>query len=159
MFIFVAYKPDSVDNCMGCRVGSYSSDHTIKHMLTTDALVDEWAVHLLKDLDADTNEVGYYFWIFKDGIKVYDEWLPYWDSRELGYSDAWLDEATCQDIDELKQADTAEIKDIYDRASVLAESMKRDRQNLSTVKAQVEKKRSEAEAKEKTSSSVYPAAS
>jgi len=148
-FLIVAYKPDSVDYCRGCRMESYSADHAVTNMLTADALVDLWAVYLLKNLNLGCNESGYGFWIFKDGIKVFDEYQPYWDGVERGYDEAWYESVTYEQLAAQQQQDNAEIVALYEKALALAESMNKNAQDLAAAKAQADKEQAEAAAREK----------
>lgn len=73
MFTIVAYKPDSVDNCMGCRVASYSSGFISKSSLHKDELVKEWAEVLFLNTQLDYNESGYDVQIWQNSFLIWDE--------------------------------------------------------------------------------------
>jgi hypothetical protein len=79
MFLLIAYKPDSSDYCRGCHMASYSSDHEIHTHLNAETLVVHWAHYLQKNLDLDHSEAGYTFWVFKNGIKVWEGNYATWD--------------------------------------------------------------------------------
>lgn len=73
-YMFVAYKPNSSDYCMGCHMASYSSDFIFKNHLTREELIEEWALVLFKNATLDYNEEGYEFRIFNNGVNVYAEY-------------------------------------------------------------------------------------
>ena len=111
MYVFIAYKPDSTETSRGCRMGSYSSDHAV-HIVDRKGLVNIWAQYLQKNLNLDCQETEYEFWVFKDGVMVFEERCITWDDGT--YRDV-------NDTDEIIiEAEKAEINDVYKEASILA---------------------------------------
>lgn len=72
-YMFVTYKPTSDDFCMGCHMATYSSDYEISYELTEDALIERWGHFLFLNMNLDCNEVGYDFWVFRNGLPVPDD--------------------------------------------------------------------------------------
>ncbi len=102
-------------------MASYSSDHKVKNWLTVEALTEELAACLHRNMNLDCNEAGYRFWIFKNGVMVFNETYQTWDGAErYGYnSDTYYEHL--EELDQQEAVDAAEINGIMERAKALAQ--------------------------------------
>lgn len=80
MFLFIAYKPSSEYYCCGCHVASYKSNHEIYNWLNADGLINIWSKYL--NLNLGCGEDGYTFYVFKDGIQVWNGNYSTWDGYQ-----------------------------------------------------------------------------
>jgi hypothetical protein len=121
MFLFIAYKSDSQDYCRNCLMASYHGDFIVENHIDSEKLVEKWSELLYKNLNLGCNESGYKFYIFKNGIKVYDEYRATWDGAEIyGYNtDEYYEHLT--DLEEQESKDSLEISEIYTKAKELAD--------------------------------------
>jgi hypothetical protein len=112
-FILVAYKPNSNDYCRGCLMASYSGDFEVENHLTAEELTKKWATFINRNISLRINEAPYQFYIFKNGIKVWNEYYPSWDGEKIyGYDS--------DETDALANEDQKEINAIYNEAHALA---------------------------------------
>lgn len=145
-YLFIAQKPDSTDYCRGCRMASYSSDFFIENMLNREQLVKRWAEYIQKNMNLDCNETGYDFYVFKNGVKLFEEQYTRWDGAER-YEDQWCDEAELEEKD-----DMAEISEIFSEATALANKLqgdkitKQEKEKAEEIKKEAEKAKQERQA-------------
>lgn len=74
MYLLVAYKPDSDDYCKGCHMASYSSDFVRHNHLSREELIQKWGELIAKNKQLECNEAGYDFYIYEDGVEVWEEY-------------------------------------------------------------------------------------
>lgn len=67
MITILAYKPESVDICMGCQVGSYSSDFQWKSSPDYGVVAEFLAVITFNNMIRNINEDGYLVTVLFDG--------------------------------------------------------------------------------------------
>ena len=116
LYLFIAKKEDSVDYCRGCRVASYSADFQMQNWLTRDQLIADWGDYLHRNMNLDCNEAGYKFFVFRDGIKMFDDdnssGVTFDASEQYGYGSVEFDKN--YERLELEAADAnCEMTEIY----------------------------------------------
>lgn len=72
MFLFIAKKELSEDYCRGCLTELYPADVFLENWLSREQLIEKWSEYLLRNLNLRHSESGYNFFIFKNGVKVFD---------------------------------------------------------------------------------------
>ena len=133
MFIFVAHKSDSADYCMNCLMESYYGDFYEQSGLDADELTKLWADYLFKNLNLRCNETGYDFYIYKDGIKIWDQYHFSWYSSD----------------EDVAQENENEITAIFNNANELAKTKKAVEIAKTLTEKIVKKQKEEAIEKEK----------
>ncbi len=147
-YLFIALKPDSTDYCRGCRMASYSSDFHQQNHLKADELVELWSTYLHKNLNLDCNEAGYDFYIYKDGVQVWNETYSRWDGGErFGYN---ADEyyVRYDELEKQEQEDLAAINEIHGRAKEKAEQKQQAQKQAEAKKKADEQRAADEKAKE-----------
>jgi hypothetical protein len=132
-FTFVAYKEDSADYCRNCLMASYESHHVVSTMITEQELIKEWAKCLLMDSNARINERTHDYWIFKNGIKVWEGSSPSWDGEEqyeYNSDEYW---SNYNDLEDQKTKDETLINRLFVDATHLAEELE-EQQTLAKAK-------------------------
>lgn len=81
MYTFVAYKPNSVEYSMGCRMGGYDSDFVSLTHLNRDELILEWSNILCANSKLEYSEEGYKVQIWEDGDSIWDEMACWYDIK------------------------------------------------------------------------------
>ncbi len=82
MFLFMAQKESSSwYGPRGC-IEDYGSDFFMQNKVTHDGLIQLWAEYLHRNMNLQTDETGYYFSIFKNGIQVFGKDGVMWDADE-----------------------------------------------------------------------------
>lgn len=134
MFLFIAYKPNSSDYCKGCHMASYSSDFETKNMLNSQELTEFWSEYLFKNLNLECNEEGYSFYIYKDGIQVWNENYCRWDGGERFVYDSdeyWINYTK---LEEQEKEDNEEISGIWAKANELANKKQQSKKEAEQAK-------------------------
>lgn len=74
MYTLIAYRPNGDDYCMGCHMGSSSSEHSITYHKDIQALAEKYLEFKKQEFD-DRNDreiMGYEYTILCEGQDIYD---------------------------------------------------------------------------------------
>ncbi len=126
-YLLIAYKENSVDYCRGCRMASYSSDFVLENWLSRENLVKEWAKCLQINMNLSCNESGYSFYIFKEGVLLFEVSQVY---VQLAHKYQWNDDDIyTEEFDSKELFLTNEITSIFEDAKILAASIQADQRD------------------------------
>lgn len=123
MYTFIAYKPRSSDYCRGCHMASYSDDHEIHNFYKRQELIEAWTKYLHKNMNLRSSEEGYSFWLFKNGIKLYEENHQSWDGHNQYEYDSPEYWANYDALEQQEKDDIAELDEILRLANEKAKEL------------------------------------
>lgn len=101
VYTLIAYKRNSVDMCMGCRMDSYYSDFEYASFIDNSKLIALLTELFCRNKQLRINEVGYQILIYRNGRLCWDNGFT-WDYL-IDYEDdirdrAWLEVGDMIDI-------------------------------------------------------------
>jgi hypothetical protein len=130
-------------------MASYQSDFVIENNLTREKLVKTWAEYFHKNMNLDCNEAGYTFFVFDEGVQIYNEHGVTWDGDqklEYGTDEYWEHYSE----NEVKKVDSNAITNsIEAEAQKLAcelqhkqkEKERREKEEIARKEAEIDKER------------------
>lgn len=112
-FLLIARREEGVEYSRGCRIGSSPSAFVESNWLNRKGLVEQWSELVSKNMQRESSEEEYEFYVYRHGVKVFDKSTFHWDGHyRYGYdTPQYLEHENECDVQEAK--DREEITAIY----------------------------------------------
>jgi hypothetical protein len=82
MYTLIAYKPNSTEYSMGCRVGSYQAELITTTHATKESLIEAWRAICIRNTHREWDEENFEIQIYQNGELVWDQISDYGYVRE-----------------------------------------------------------------------------